>query len=238
MSRQRAESLLAFDQELARLLRRLHRTGELDRTIIAFTSDNGYLLGEHRWKSGKVIGFEPSYRVPLLMAGPGIPRQAQEVMPVNTVDLTASVLDWTGATLQGTDGRSFAGRLGTGRGWDQALDYEALFPSLPREQGAAGFAGDASAVGIRTARYFYVRYRNGQEELFDLREDPLELASVARDPAYDAVRAQLFRLWDDFQACGGPSCDIPLPPGLAADADEVRELTSGMEAETARYYGR
>jgi N-acetylglucosamine-6-sulfatase len=52
---------------------RLKASGELDDTLVVFTSDNGYMLGEHRWLNGKVIGFEPSYRVPLLIAGPGVP---------------------------------------------------------------------------------------------------------------------------------------------------------------------
>ncbi|MGH2967854.1 MAG: sulfatase family protein, partial [Solirubrobacteraceae bacterium] len=72
--RQRRAGLLAVDEGVARLLGKLGAAGTLDDTLIVFTSDNGYLLGEHRVPSGKVLPYEPSIRVPLLVRGPGIPR--------------------------------------------------------------------------------------------------------------------------------------------------------------------
>lgn len=235
-SRQRAETLLAFDQELVRVLRRLQRTGELDRTVVAFTSDNGFMQGEHRWKSGKVIGFEPSYRVPLLLAGPGVPVGTTSDLPASTVDLTASVLDWAGARLRGTDGVSFVDRLAGDQVWDRALGYEAFFPSVRRDPGVTGFENGASAVGIRTAGWFYVRYANGHEELFDLRRDPLELESVAADPAYAAQKAALGTVWDEFHTCRRAACDLPLPESLAVSARENHEITDHRGAEIERYY--
>jgi arylsulfatase A-like enzyme len=182
-----AETLFALDRHLQRVWDKLAATGELDETIIVFTSDNGYMQGEHRWQSGKVIGFDPSYRVPLLIAGPGVPQGTRHYAPVSTMDVTASVLDWTGAQLAGVDGRSFVGDLGANVGWDRAVGYEAHFPGLANRR-ATVFDDARRAIGIRTARYFYVRYANGQAELFDLERDPLQLASVARDPAYAATR--------------------------------------------------
>lgn len=239
MSRQRAETLLAFDHQLVRVLRTLKRTGQLDHTIVAFTSDNGFMQGEHRWRDGKVIGFEPSFRIPLFVAGPGVPAGADDDIPVNTVDLSASVLDWAGARLDGADGHSFVDAIGSGRGWDRAVGYEAYFPKVPNNRTVRGFeGGDASAVGIRTAGWFYVRYSTGQEELFDLRNDPVQLSSVARDPAYAEVKAELRKAWDRFHACAGSDCHIPLSKSLRTDAAETSELTELMESETARYYGR
>ncbi|GGO88195.1 hypothetical protein GCM10011584_14590 [Nocardioides phosphati] len=239
-SRQRAEALYAFDHQLVRVLRKLELTGELDHTIVAFTSDNGYMQGEHRWKDGKVIGFEPSYRVPLLIAGPGIPAGSNEDMPVNTVNLSASVLDWAGAHLSGTDGHSFVDAIGKDRGWTQALGYEAYFPNIVNDHDVPGFEGEsaAAAIGIRTAGWFYVRYSSGQEELFDLRNDPVELDSVAKDPAYDGVKAELRTLWDRFHTCKGEGCRIPLPDSLRTDAATTTALVEDMERATAEYYGR
>lgn len=239
LSRQRAETLLAFDHQLVRVLRTLKRTGQLDHTLVAFTSDNGFLQGEHRWRDGKVIGYEPSYRVPLLVAGPGVPEGAEADIPVNTVDLSASVLDWAGARLDGIDGHSFVDALGGDRGWDRVMGYEAHFPKLRNGRDVPGFeSGDASAVGIRTAGLFFVRYSTGQEELFDLRADPVQLSSVARDPAYRDVKRQLRALWNRFHACAGSDCRIPLPATLRTSAEETTELTDLMADETARYYGR
>jgi arylsulfatase A-like enzyme len=239
LSRQRAETLFALDRQLARVLRELARSGELDDTIVAFTSDNGYMEGEHRWRSGKVIGFEPSYRVPLLIAGPGIPRGAEEVMPVNTVNLSASVLDWAGAHKSHTDGHSFVDSIGTHRGWDQAMGYEAYFPTIRNRHNVPGFEhGDAAAHGIRTAEYFYVQYSTGQEELFDLRKDPVELDSVAKDPAYAATKAELRTVLARFQHCKGDDCVLPLPRDLVVSETRAATRTDQMAAADARYYGR
>ncbi len=68
----RIESLQPVDDAVARTVSALEEVGELDDTLIIFTSDNGYLLGEHRF-SGKIVGYEPSLQVPLMMRGPGVP---------------------------------------------------------------------------------------------------------------------------------------------------------------------
>ena len=73
VTRQRAESLFVLDLEVARLVDTLRATGELDDTVLMFTSDNGYFLGEHRKRLGKTLPYEPALRVPLLVAGPGVP---------------------------------------------------------------------------------------------------------------------------------------------------------------------
>src|SRR5680860_914035 len=74
VTRQRAESLAVLDDEVARTIDALEKTGELDNTIVAFTSDNGFFLGEHRMRQGKILPYDPSLRVPLMIRGPGIPK--------------------------------------------------------------------------------------------------------------------------------------------------------------------
>ena len=240
VARQRAESLFVLDKELGRLFKRLRATGELDNTIVAFTSDNGYMLGEHRWVHGKVIGFEASYRVPLVIAGPGIPAGAKHYGPISSVDLTASMLQWTGARLRGVDGTGIVGELGrgvSGGAWSRAVGYESYFPGIPNPHTRKGFRqGPRTGAGIRTAQWFYVRYSNGDAELFDLAKDPLELTSVHADPSYAAVRRDLDRVWRRFANCRGADCTIPLPPSLRTSGKRTTELTELMERETVRYY--
>jgi arylsulfatase A-like enzyme len=237
-ARQRAETLYVLDLQLARVFAKLKASGQLSRTIVAFTSDNGYMEGEHRWQSGKVIGFEPAYRVPLLIAGPGIPAGASQFSPVTTVDLSATVLDWAGAQLAGADGRSFLPDIGAKEGWTRAVGYESFIPSIRNDHDRPGFArGPRSAIGIRTAGYFYVRYSNGESELFDLRRDPNQLRSVARDPAYADARRALDQAWNGFQACAGASCQVTLDRSLQTDFATTRELRTTMATATARYYG-
>jgi len=235
-ARQRAEALFALDRNLARLFHHLKTSGQLDNTIVVFTSDNGYMLGEHRWLSGKVIGFEPSYRVPLLISGPGVP-VGQRVDPVTTVDLTASILDWADADLPKVDGTSFVGALDKPAGWTDAVGYESYLPDIPNRHDVAGFDGPQTAIGIRTAQYFYVKYSSGEVELFDLEHDPLEMQSLADDPGHAAVRRALDAAWRRFRACAGAACHIPLRPILRTDEARTAELRAVMETSTEQFYG-
>ena len=73
MYRQELESLLAVDEGIVRVVGALRAAGELDKTLIVFTSDNGFFHGEHRVPYGKVMVYEPSIRVPLILRGPGVP---------------------------------------------------------------------------------------------------------------------------------------------------------------------
>ncbi|TCJ30484.1 sulfatase family protein [Nocardioides jejuensis] len=235
-ARQRAETLYVLDKQLQRVWDELARAGQLRNTVIAFTSDNGYMEGEHRWQAGKLIGFDSSYRVPLLVAGPGIPAGARQYSPVTTIDLTASILDWTGAHLPGVDGRSFVPDIGTKVGWNRAVGYEAHIPNIRNKQKTI-FTDARQAIGIRTGRYFYVRYANGQSELFDLEKDPLELKSVTADPAYAAAKRELNVAWKAFKDCRGEACVVALPPNLRTNAAQDASIREGLTTATARYYG-
>ena len=76
----------------------LRKIGELENTVIAFTSDNGYYLGEHRKRTGKITLHEPSLRVPLLIAGPGVPR-GRRYDPVTTIDLAPTLAAYAGTKM-------------------------------------------------------------------------------------------------------------------------------------------
>ncbi len=74
---QRRESLRSVDDQIARLVGELAATGELDNTYLLLTSDNGFVLGEHRLPAGKPHLYDPTARVPLLMRGPRVRRAAR-----------------------------------------------------------------------------------------------------------------------------------------------------------------
>jgi arylsulfatase A-like enzyme len=95
--RQELEALLAVDEGVARIVGALERAGELEDTLLVFTSDNGYLHGEHRVPAGKVLAYEPSIRVPLLMRGPGVPRGLRPAQLAANVDLAPAILEAAGA---------------------------------------------------------------------------------------------------------------------------------------------
>lgn len=202
----RIQSLQSVDRAIAHLVATLRRTGEYKNTYIIFTSDNGIQLGEHRWRF-KVLGYEPSVRVPLLIAGPGIPAGVVRHQQVSTVDLTATIADMTGTTpgLR-QDGESLL-PLATGHqpdGRNRVLPLEAG----PLNNTSPGWL----YRGVRTDRYTLLRWRNGDVELYDRRSDPYEVASVAGEQRYAGVQERLTRLLDRLETCVGSQCLAYLGP--------------------------
>jgi N-acetylglucosamine-6-sulfatase len=214
--RSRQESLLAVDEAVEAIVNRLGATGQLERTYVLFTSDNGFFQGEHRIPKGKYLAYEPSSHVPLLIRGPGIPAGSVTQELSGNIDLAPTLLDATGASAQGRpiDGRSllpFA--RDPARRTGRPLLHEGLIAG-DNDRDAALTAQKRTKVGtyyaIRTDRYLYVRWRGGGRELYDLALDPYELGSVHRDPRYAQVRATLSDGLDRLRRCAEATCDEPL----------------------------
>jgi arylsulfatase A-like enzyme len=246
LTRQRAEALVVLDREVARLVAKLKQTGEYANTVFLFTSDNGYFLGEHRMRQGKIKPHEPSLRVPFVMAGRGIPH-GERFDPITTPGITATIADLAGATARmpyPEDGLSVVPAIARDRGWTvpivtEGLESGNMFPQEPALK-AAGFRDARNTIGIRTPRYKYVRYSDGDAELYDLDRDPNELTSRIADPAYAAVRDELHRLWLDYEDCLGASCRAPMPENLRRTPlqDEVGTNTQSRGVEHRYGYWR
>ena len=214
--RSRREALLSVDEAVEGIVGALRDSGELDNTYIVFTSDNGYFQGQHRIPQGKYAVYEPSTAVPLLMTGPSVRRDARSNELVANIDLAPTILDVTGASAVGVepDGRSlmpFARdpQRRTGR----PLLHEALqAPDRPAE---VVTAARRNYHAIRTTRYVYVEYFNGDRELYDLRVDPYQLRSVHDAPQYSETVRVLDRQLDVLKACSADSCRAArsAPPG-------------------------
>jgi arylsulfatase A-like enzyme len=192
---QRLESLLAVDEGVARIVAELERLGELDRTLIVFTADNGFFHGEHRVPQGKVLLYEPSIRVPLIVAGLDVRAGRRSAVPVSNVDLAPTIAAFAGATpLRRVDGRSLRPILRDPNvGWGRDLLIE-------REPGAATFAA------LHTPRFVYAEHGSGEKELYDLQVDPDQLVSRHADPGYAAVRTGLAQRLFDLRRCAGDAC--------------------------------
>jgi N-acetylglucosamine-6-sulfatase len=236
VARQRAEAIYAWDRQLGRIVRQLRRTGELDRTVLMFTSDNGYLLGEHRFMSGKILPHEPSLRVPLLVAGPGV-EQGRRWTPATTMDLTATLLDLAGAApWAGADGESLRPVLGgPDRPWKRPILTEGYFPDLPRK--VEGFP-ELTEVGLRTGRWKYVRWASGQTELYDLASDPNELQSLHRSRRHRTLLARLDKLWELYADCRADTCRAALPGDLQTTPQQLARIGDDFDRARERHYGR
>src|SRR5258708_7022882 len=161
--RHRLQSLLAVDEGVAKVVAALKRSGRLDDTLILFTSDNGFLQGEHRVQNAKELPYEPSIRVPLVVRGPGVPANAHLGQLVMNVDLAPTIADAAHATPGlAEDGRSLLPLLGApATQWNRDI-------LLERGPGGNNTGATRLYTGIRTERYAYIEYASGERELYDL----------------------------------------------------------------------
>lgn len=236
VSRQRAESIYVLDRQVGRTLQELRRSGQYDSTIIVFTSDNGYFLGEHRKRTGKILPQEPSLRVPFLIAGPGI-EHGKRYDPITTIDLAPTFASYAGMkAMPDADGISLVPTIENGdRGWTRPVVTEGMIGGFPRRVDRPGFHTALNTRGIRTARYKYVKYATGEVELYDLKTDPLELESRQDDPAYDGIQRRLDALWTRYINCKQTSCAKPMPRRFRSSVQQEKSITD-FEAERTRQY--
>lgn len=170
------ESLLAVDRAVADLLDALEAADRMDDTVFIFTSDNGTQWGEHRLRY-KGVPYEESVRVPLLIRAPDGPTGIDDRLVSVTTDLGATIYDLAGVDAP-TDGRSLRPLLeGGDAGWRVNLQIE-------------GYEGITvpTFAGVIGARYKYLTYVSGGEELYDLELDPAERTSLHLDPGLADVR--------------------------------------------------
>jgi N-acetylglucosamine-6-sulfatase len=195
---QRRETLLSVDEAVASILETLRQTGELDNTLILFTSDNGFFHGEHRVANGKVLWYEPSIHLPLLMRWTGnksLPRGVHRSQLTMNVDDAETILDAAGVRPgRKEDGVSL---LPFWRDRGKEIGRDLLIDNSP---GAGHFDG------MRTLHYKYAEYANGDRELYDLRKDPYELQSQHANAAFDSLKASLAARLHALVTCAGATC--------------------------------
>ena len=197
--RQENEALMAVDEGVAQIVEALRRNGQLDNTLIVFLSDNGFMHGEHRALAEKVLPYEESIRVPLVLRGPGVPRGRVDHRLVANVDVTSTILDATDvAPGRVQDGRSLLGLLADpGAEWGRDILIE----------NGNGANGVPAYRGIRTYRFKYIEHRTtGEYELYDLQKDPYELQSVDGHEQYARVQRDLRSRLRELVSCVGVSC--------------------------------
>ena len=186
------ETLQDVDDLVGKLLKRLEATGQMKNTYIVYTTDNGWLLGEHNL-TAKGLPYEGAVRVPYVVRGPGVPPDEKRDELVANVDLAPTFAAWGGVELPGTDGRELVPLLedAPAASWRERLLIE-------------HFAGHEWA-GLRTPRYTYVEHATGEKELYDLREDPRQLRSVHKT-ADQALLENLERRLELLRDCSGDGC--------------------------------
>jgi arylsulfatase A-like enzyme len=197
MSTLRYYALCSYvDAQFGRVLKRLEERGEAENTFVVFTSDHGEMLGDRR-RFSKYCLYEGSVRVPLILAGPGVPgrlRGAADDRPAELVDVLPTLLsvageakppEFPGANLLAESARTANFAEMHGKGYTRLQEAPAymwrtrdwkLITYLP------GVVADAGA-----------RVHEARGELYDLRADPHEHENLYDDPGHLSVRERLTR---------------------------------------------
>lgn len=199
LQRQIAACLVSVDGGLGQILAQLKKTGDLDDTVIIYSSDNGFFRGEHGLNDKRAM-YEDSIRVPFLVHYPRMirPDTVFDQMVLN-IDVAPTLLDFAGVEaprhMQGRSWKSVVeGKDKTGRDhWFYEYKWEKSYP------------WDPTQYGIRTRRYKYIRYpevgntdpqypMKGElpyDELYDLQNDPLEMRNLAKDAGAAGVLREM-----------------------------------------------
>jgi N-acetylglucosamine-6-sulfatase len=209
----------------------LQARGELANTLLVFTDDNGFFHGQHRVPSGKVLLYEPSIRVPLLMRGPGVPKNRHLTQMTANIDLAPTIVAAAKAKAERVlDGKSLLPLLARpSTQWGRDLLIERGPTGAKRagtavgeigngddgNQGKTAAPGDQRFVGIHTPRFMYAEYGNGERELYDLAKDPDELTNLAGNAGYASIQSELAARLAKLRTCAGASCKVGPAVSLA-----------------------
>lgn len=185
--RDRLESLLAIDDQVETLYQTLEKTGELDNTVFIFTSDNGYMFGEHRMRA-KSKPYQESVRIPLLIRGPGFGDGEIRQDLVAHHDITKTISSLAGAK----PGRVLDGRNLTSRSGRSELLLECPACESDLDQGWQALV---------THRESYYRFNDGQSESYNLERDPFELSAHE-----DARTSYMDQRLSEVSECVGDEC--------------------------------
>jgi choline-sulfatase len=189
-----------MDAQVGRVLDALDASGNADKTIIVLWSDHGWHLGE-KGMTGKLSLWERSTRVPLMFAGPGIPKGAKCNRTVELLDLYPTLIELAGLpSRDGLEGHSIVPQLND--------------PNAPREVPAIT-TQNLNNHAVRTERWRYIRYFDGGEELYDHANDPNEWTNLAADPKHAETKNQLAK-WL-------PSQNTAAVPGSKTRFSEIRD---------------
>lgn len=196
------ETLQAVDDLVENAVNYLTSTGQINNTYIIYSSDNGNLHGE--WKrTGKLVPYERSVSIPLIIRGPGVPAGVKRNELVLDTDITATILDLGNAAYgRVLDGRSLVPLLSTAPvAWRSAIFMTGLY------DGAQVYETNFTRWNaVRTQTHKYIKASDGFEELYDLYADPNERFNVINDPYYAGYRNYLRTLETKFKTCAGTTC--------------------------------
>lgn len=208
-------SIASVDEGVGQVLDYLEANGLEENTIVVYTSDQGFYMGEHGWFDKRFM-YEESLRTPLVMSYP------KEIKPgtkidamVQNIDFAPTFLDYAGVDIpKDIQGESFRKVVsGENHEWRDAVYYTYYeYPSIHMVK---------RHYGVRTDRYKLIHfyYDIDEWELYDLEKDPHEMKNVYDDPAYAVIQKSMHQRLSEIRKKYGDS-----------DANDQRFLNAYLEA--------
>jgi N-acetylglucosamine-6-sulfatase len=195
--RDKLEGLQSVDDLVSSIVNALRTKGVLNDTVILFTSDNGFLFGEHRIPGGKTRIYEESSRVPLLVKGGPFTGGVARSQVVGNIDLAPTIAALAGVTPGITpDGISLVP-------YAAKKNYRANRAVLIENNPL----GNAPFDAVRTKKWVYSSLASGEEELYNITKDPLQLTSLHAKRSHAARKARLAVTLAQLENCAGSSCN-------------------------------
>jgi arylsulfatase A-like enzyme len=199
----RLECLLQLDDEIASIWDALEARGRLDNTYVFLLTDNGYLLGQHRYY-GKHVPYDGSVRMPLYAFGPGFSPGAVDERLVGNVDIAPTLAEIASVELPLMDGVSLLSNHDR-----DAILLEFLAPAVNSMKWPGPRAEITRYRGLRTASHLYVEYQTGERELYDRGSDPSEthnLLAGAPPAEIEELAGSLSIRLAELRTCRGAVC--------------------------------
>jgi len=202
------ECVLSLDEGVGELMKALKESGQLENTLVVFTADQGFSMGEHGFRT-KIAPYDANYASPLIVRMPkSVAHNKVCKHPVNAPDLVVTFFKFAGLDLPWTmHGRDISPLLhDPAMAWPHPVLYEHtgdhFGPDVTRilnEGGKAEHSGVPWYVAVRDGMYKYIRYlKSGEiEEVYDLVADPEELANLAAKPENAALVQRLRKVLND-----------------------------------------
>ncbi|MFT6881492.1 MAG: N-acetylglucosamine-6-sulfatase [Cyclobacteriaceae bacterium] len=178
----------AVDESLGTVMAKLEEMGELDNTVIIFSSDNGYFMGEHTYWD-KRIAYENSMRIPMIISYPKLIQADTDIEKIClNIDVAPTILDIAGieipSYMQGESMKPLFAK--ETKDWREEFLFEYYVDD------AYPYAGP-NMLAVRTDRYKLVdnNLENDIDELYDLEVDPGEMNNLIDDSEYDSLELLL-----------------------------------------------
>jgi N-acetylglucosamine-6-sulfatase len=209
--RKQLQSMLAVEDLIEHVVDTLRRTGQLDNTYVALTSDNGFHLGQHRLPQGKITAFDEDIRVPLVVRGPGVPSGKRVDDFAGNVDLAPTFAELGDAKAPSfVDGRSLAPAM-HGKSADDARTGMLVEHFSPNDQNGRtrrrGGGAPPTYAAVRTDRYTYVEFVTGERQFYDLRADPDQVRNIVATADPEVVQ-DLAQQLASLRTCEARSCRV------------------------------